>query len=101
VTPYLVRPVNANEIVLPTDGYRNATMAQRFLTNGIADGTTGQGRPMPTLENPDNAQPGPAAGGGAPRPAMAPQAPAQQSNNNRRGNRGRQDPAAPGFSFRQ
>jgi pilus assembly protein CpaC len=98
VTPYLVRPVNANEIVLPTDGYRNATFAQRFLMNGIADGQSGEGRPMPTLENPDNAQPGPSAGGGAPRPAMMPQAPVQQSNNNRRGNRNRQEPAAPGFS---
>jgi pilus assembly protein CpaC len=98
VTPYLVRPVNANEIVLPTDGYRNATMGQRFLTNGIADGQSGQGRPMPTLENPENAQPGPSAGGGAPRPAMMPQAPAQQSNNNRRGGRNRQEPTAPGFS---
>jgi pilus assembly protein CpaC len=101
VTPYLVRPVNANEVVLPTDGYRNATMAQRFLLNGVADGQSGQGRPMPTLENPDNAQPGNTASGGAPRPAMLPQAPAQQTNNNRRSNRDRQDPAAPGFSFRQ
>ena len=31
VTPYLVRPVSANQIALPTDGYRNADEAQRLL----------------------------------------------------------------------
>lgn len=101
VTPYLVRPVNANEIVLPTDGHRNATFAQRFLLNGIADGQSGGGRPMPTLENPDMAQPGGATIPGNPRPANTPPPPPARpvNSSNRRGSD--QDAAAPGFSFRQ
>lgn len=101
VTPYLVRPVNANEIVLPTDGFRNATTGQRLLTNTIADGQSGQGRPMPTLENPDAAQPGRNVLPQSPSPALAPPPPAQPTNSNRRSSRDRNDSAAPGFSFRQ
>lgn len=46
VTPYLVKPVNARDIALPTDGYRNATDGQRLLGQ-IHDGETGGGRPKP------------------------------------------------------
>ena len=35
VTPYLVRPVSANQIALPTDGYRNPDEAQRLLLGRI------------------------------------------------------------------
>ncbi len=98
ITPYLVRPVSADQIILPTDGYQNPTDVQRFLLNGIADGTTGQGRPMPTLEQGD---PGTGPGvGSAPRTAP----PAQPSAGNARLDRNRsdsEDGAAPGFSFGQ
>lgn len=37
VTPYLVRPINANEIALPTDGYRQPGFAEtQFIGNTIS-----------------------------------------------------------------
>ena len=33
VTPYLVNPVNANDIKLPTDGLETANLAEQFLGN--------------------------------------------------------------------
>lgn len=98
VTPYLVRPVNADQIVLPTDGYRNPTDLQRFLMNGIADGETGARRPVPTLSNPTDSAPGGDSMPVAPVRQTPPPAPAPQRE---RGNRERATPqAAPGFSFR-
>lgn len=38
VTPYLVKPVDANKIVLPTDGYRAPTAAERVLLGKMYDG---------------------------------------------------------------
>ena len=38
VTPYLVKPVDASRIVLPTDGYRSPTPAERVLLGKIYDG---------------------------------------------------------------
>lgn len=48
VTPYLVRPVNANQIVLPTDGGRAANIAEaQFLNRSYAEpnGPRPQARP--------------------------------------------------------
>ncbi|MCW2348980.1 pilus assembly protein CpaC [Sphingobium sp. B1D7B] len=47
VTPYLVRPVDARQIALPTDGYRSADDAQRILGGQIHDGRSGDARPTP------------------------------------------------------
>jgi pilus assembly protein CpaC len=49
VTPYLVEPVSANQIVLPTDGYKAATDIQRVLL-GKTMGSDGGPRPVPTME---------------------------------------------------
>ncbi len=38
VTPYLVKPVNARDIVLPTDGYRNPNDLQQILGSQLHDG---------------------------------------------------------------
>lgn len=38
VTPYLVKPVDANKIVLPTDGYRSPTTGERVLLGKMYDG---------------------------------------------------------------
>ena len=38
VTPYLVKPVDANKIVLPTDGYRSPTTTERVLLGKMYDG---------------------------------------------------------------
>jgi pilus assembly protein CpaC len=96
VTPYLVRPTTADQIRLPTDGFRNPTQAQRLITGGIADGTTGEGRPTPTLEAP--------VGSAAPGTTGVPSASASPSQGN--GSRNRRtsrnsdnNAAAPGFSY--
>jgi pilus assembly protein CpaC len=48
VTPYLVRPVNDGDIVLPTDGYHAPNAADQFFGNMDAVGVSGERRPMPT-----------------------------------------------------
>jgi pilus assembly protein CpaC len=52
VTPYLVKPVSANQIALPTDGYRAPTDAQRLLMGQTFSGKSGAKRPMPALAPP-------------------------------------------------
>lgn len=49
VTPYLVKPVNASDLRLPTDGLDNATDAQRLLGARLHDGKSGKKRPVPTM----------------------------------------------------
>src|SRR3546814_1560174 len=49
VTPYLVKPVNAQSIRLPTDGFRNATEAQGLLMQQESAGVSGDRRPEPTV----------------------------------------------------
>ncbi|MEQ1509226.1 MAG: type II and III secretion system protein family protein [Sphingopyxis sp.] len=100
VTPYLVRPVNASDIRLPTDALQNATMAQRLL-GGIADGQTGGERPMPTLEASSVGAPtSPGVGGSPAAPATAPQANNTNGDNrNRRNGRDAAAAVAPGFSY--
>lgn len=51
VTPYLVQPVSANEIKLPTDAYRTTNDLSRMLLNQTSDGITGGDRPKPKLES--------------------------------------------------
>jgi len=78
VTPYLVRPVDASQLALPTDGYRNADDAQRLLGGRMHAGQTGGGRPVP--EN-------------APPATVTPDQVARDRRNRSDRN------AAPGFSF--
>ncbi|RYD58469.1 MAG: type II and III secretion system protein family protein [Sphingomonadales bacterium] len=72
ITPYLVKPVNANEIKLPTDGYKAPDDLQRIL-GGQLSGSTPNDRPKPSMAFP-NGQP--SVGAMAPAP-LAP-APASQ-----------------------
>jgi pilus assembly protein CpaC len=51
VTPYLVKPVSANQIVLPTDGYKNPTELGRIFNGELYKGA-GEKRPTPTLGAP-------------------------------------------------
>ena len=53
VTPYLVKPVDAKDIKLPTDGYRSANEAQQLLGFQAHAGVSGEQRPMPTAAQPD------------------------------------------------
>jgi pilus assembly protein CpaC len=57
VTPYLVNPVNANDIKLPTDGFRSPDEAQRLLGNMSSDGKTGGERNKPTAAPDANVAP--------------------------------------------
>lgn len=77
VTPYLVKPMNASDVRLPTDGFRNATAAQGLVGQVGNDGVSGA-RPQQPRRAP-----------GSPPPATAP-AP--------RGD-GKSAAPAPGFSF--
>lgn len=54
VTPYLVQPVSANQIALPTDAYRDSTDLNRVLLGRTSDGVTGGDRPKPKVEAPAN-----------------------------------------------
>ncbi len=54
VTPYLVKPVNANEIALPTDGYKASTDVERILL-GKMESSKGDPRPVPTMAPPARA----------------------------------------------
>ena len=51
VTPYLVNPVDANDIKLPTDGFRAANELQSFLGYQDNDGVNGGSRPVPTAQD--------------------------------------------------
>ncbi|MEO5586815.1 MAG: type II and III secretion system protein family protein [Novosphingobium sp.] len=101
VTPYLVNPVNANDIKLPTDGFNTANEIQRLLGNKISDGKTGQDRPKPEMA-PDRVSPGPNVGaleGVAPAaPQPAPRASNDEPKRNDRKNR-KAGNTGPGFSL--
>ena len=51
VTPYLVKPVSANEIKLPTDAYQVPNDLSRLLVGQESAGVTGGDRPKPRLDN--------------------------------------------------
>ena len=57
VTPYLVKPVNAKDIAMPTDGYRNANDIQRILGGQLHAGENGGERPMPQAAPPATVTP--------------------------------------------
>ena len=50
VTPYLVQPVSANDIKLPTYAFQDANDLQRILLNQTSNGVTGGDRPKPRLD---------------------------------------------------
>lgn len=57
ITPYLVKPTNANDIALPTDGLKSPTDLGRVFLGQLSNGTTGGDRPKPTLAPRSTAQP--------------------------------------------
>ena len=87
VTPYLVKPVNANDIALPTDGFRAPTEVQSIFGFKENDGISGAQRPGPSVRDTTDQVPGFSAADPSSMPGEQP----------RRGER-RAD-AAPGFSF--
>jgi pilus assembly protein CpaC len=97
VTPYLVRPVNASQIALPTDGYRSANTAERVLLGTSDYNKSGVRRPGPTMAEPQAAAPG--IGGVASAPAAPRPVPAPQRRADGQATRPEQSSATPGFSF--
>jgi len=100
VTPYLVRPVNGNQIALPTDGFRSATTGERVLLGKEQGRGTTDARPGPRVAEPQmgNAPGIGGVGAAASIPAVpAPARPAAQ----KQAARAEAGPpsAAPGFSF--
>jgi pilus assembly protein CpaC len=100
ITPYLVRPVNANQIVLPTDGYRAPNDLERIFGGQLSAGTTGGDRPKPMMAPPTGAAPAVGAfapGTGTPAPATPAPQPARAAPAPSKPKKG--GPAAPGFGF--
>ena len=58
VTPYLVKPVSDNKIVLPTDGYRMGTDAQEVLLDQHVDGQSDAKKHQPKAATPVTAPAG-------------------------------------------
>lgn len=49
ITPYLVKPVNANDIVLPTDGYKSPSDLDRVFLGTLGRGSDTESRPKPSV----------------------------------------------------
>ncbi|MDE8652609.1 type II and III secretion system protein family protein [Novosphingobium album (ex Liu et al. 2023)] len=64
VTPYLVNPVNASDIKLPTDGFKAPNELQRLLGNMESDGVSGPrgDRPAPSAAPAQTPSPAPGLG---------------------------------------
>jgi pilus assembly protein CpaC len=88
VTPYLVKPVNASDIRLPTDGFRNANVGQGLFLEQGEDGVSGKRSEMPS-RGPAPTNPGPQA--------SMPLPPTTSRDEARRA--GKPSGTAPGFSF--
>ena len=97
VTPYLVRPVTAGEIALPTDGYRATSPGRQFIMGQDVAGRDGARRPGPTVATPPGAAPGIGTIGSAPPPPAAPAPERRQAAT--RTEQPATSAAAPGFSF--
>ena len=93
VTPYLVNPVNGDEIKYPTDGYASPNILQQVFGGRATAGTSGAVRPGPTAA-PD--------GGSGERPGVGaadtPAAPSRESRRPRRSDAS-DDSAQPGFGL--
>ena len=88
VTPYLVKPINASQVHLPTDGFRNANIGQGLFLQQGQDGVSGARPAMPRRE-PVTPAPAPGPQAAAALPAVAARDEGKRSKS----------AAAPGFSF--
>jgi pilus assembly protein CpaC len=99
VTPYLVKPVDAKDIKLPTDGYHSANEIDQLLGFENHDGVSGEERPGPKAAQPDAPQPKVSA---VEPEAIVPSQPEQQPRRADRKTRKSEKAAAapaPGFSL--
>lgn len=100
VTPYLVQPVNANEIKLPTDGYQNPNIAQQIFGNMESNGKSGASRPMPSAAPDQNGAPPPRIGElDIPAPVQNPRPGTGEKSQTKGKRRTKTDEATPGFDL--
>jgi pilus assembly protein CpaC len=98
VTPYLVNPVSASDIKLPTDGYQNPNILQQFFGNQENAGKTGGDRPKPTAAGQSQEATVPKVGElGDPALPLFPKDAGDKKK--KRGSKAKADDAAPGFSL--
>jgi len=108
ITPYLVKPVDGNQIALPTDGYKAPDDAERVLLGRLGGSDKGGKRPTPQMAPPVGAEPSlgaasPMQPGPQPRPepvqpvATPAQQPAPKGDTKDKRKRGAAP--APGFGF--
>ena len=101
VTPYLVNPVDANQIKLPTDGFKSADAVQQLLGNLETDNAKGKVTPKPT-EKPatqSSTPPQPTEGSASQAaPTLGAAAP-DAADRPRKGNKQANADAQPGFSI--
>jgi pilus assembly protein CpaC len=95
ITPYLVRPVNASQIALPTDGFRGTGTIERVLLDKQENSRSNERRPGPVLAEPSLA---PALSSLAPASVPAP-APAGRREVQQAAVKPKSSAPAPGFSF--
>ena len=93
VTPYLVNPVDAKDIKLPTDGFQSPTFIQSTIANMESGSKSEVSRPLPS-----------AAQGKAPQPDVSLREPAmpakgEKSEPKKRNNRAAANTPAPGFEL--
>lgn len=98
VTPYLVKPVNAKDIKLPTDGFRSASEFEQLLGYKDNAGVSGEQRPGPTSSLPDAPQPRVSEADPAAIIPSQPEKPRRADKKNRKDER-EANAAAPGFSL--
>ncbi|MBS3928507.1 MAG: type II and III secretion system protein family protein [Sphingomonadales bacterium] len=99
VTPYLVQPVNASDIKLPTDGYRSPNVLQQVFGNQQSAGKTGEARPGPTTAPGQQGPNGPQVGELIVPQAIVPQSAAKEEKKSKKKKKGDDSDAAPGFSL--
>lgn len=100
VTPYLVKPVDAKDIKLPTDGYASSSELDQLLGFKEHSGISGAQRPGPTAApNDEPAMPRVGDADNAPLTPTAPQQPRRSEK--KKGGKAQRDAnaATPGFSF--
>ncbi len=100
ITPYLVKPVNANDIVLPTDGYTAAGDLDRIFTGALSRSSGNNDRPKPSVA-PASSEP--AIGAVSPLPlGPTPKPPGREDVKAvvPTPRKGASTSAAPGFSFK-